>query len=217
VINSESLRSSSTIDENAPMNPMLLILAFAPAFSVASLDDFNSINLRYFKGAGEPSLRKSSSDILTFRLNEWAEGHGPAALFVRVEINQGAVSFVFFGYSSFPEKWSLGKRQLNDDELIKLKSLYHSLNFERIQSNDTIEGFGGVTVVLEGVEDGNYHYVYRWSPQSRMKDRGLVNFMALREELLAMHQIWYENYLSETLKGNKVEQEDGSRQPESVR
>jgi hypothetical protein len=69
---------------------------------------------------------------------------------------------------------------LSAEDSKALADLIQDLGFFKMSTDDGVHGFDGEEWILEGVSQGKYHPILRWSPTfENPKKRGLVAFLAL--------------------------------------
>jgi hypothetical protein len=74
---------------------------------------------------------------------------------------------------------------LSSDDSKALAALIQNLNFFQMSTGDDFRGFDGDEWIIEGVSQGKYHVVVRWSASSYDREkRKLTAFLALFEFLL---------------------------------
>lgn len=70
--------------------------------------------------------------------------------------------------------------ELDADDSLSLAALIATVNFLQLPSEESLRGFDGEQIVLEGVARGRYHVVSRWCPTLYgPQKRGLVAFNRL--------------------------------------
>ena len=89
---------------------------------------------------------------------------------IRIEIMPDGSGYLNFRMNT--RMWEIGRsllfrssqKRLNEEQVNELLGILDGHNFWNIPENSEVMGLGGETWIMEGVKDGRYHIVHRWSP-----------------------------------------------------
>ena len=141
-----------------------------------------SLNLVPLKEPNLHKLRKDKSKT-SFRFLCERSFNGPFS--IRVEIDSDGSGTLYFKESKFIFDLIKNKSiKLTKNDTEKLVNEINKENFWMLKSSDEEDeiGLDGSDWIIEGVENGNYHFVKRWSPeQGSVRNLGLF-FIKLSQE-----------------------------------
>lgn len=110
----------------------------------------------------------------------------PESILVRIQRDGDSLRLFakrFANRQSKPDKLIQEKQHVlsADESAVLLKKLKSLQFFEMPARREGIDEFGmdGESWVLEGIQEGKYHSVTRWSPQHESRKRGLQTYLAV--------------------------------------
>jgi hypothetical protein len=89
---------------------------------------------------------------------------------------------------------------LNPDDSKALEALIQKLGFFKLPTDDQVRGFDGDESVMEGVLNGEYHVIDRWTASYNTQKRGLTTFVSLAKFLVRKSTLSH----GPTNKGHKI-------------
>jgi len=135
---------------------------------------------KQLKALGEPSLYKQQGDKSKqiFRFIWLRTFHNPIS--IRLEVNKNDGSGTLYvkmldgagGYDPGKIKEDF-KKHISKEDVNRLIKLLERENFWKLSTKGGLKGFDGAQWIIEGLQDGKYHLVDRWSPNEGVKDIGL--------------------------------------------
>jgi len=119
----------------------------------------------------EQSIYKQSKnkDLIIFRFTWLRTFHNPIA--IRMVINKDGTGVLFAKKTSGAGGYEPGKldksimKPLNKTEIANFKKLLESEKFWDLPSTTNEQGLDGSHWIVEGLSNGKYHIVDRWSPE----------------------------------------------------
>jgi len=163
----------------------ILLLTFSFIHAVEP-DDTTVIWKKYLQDTKEPAL----SDINTttsYRLILHSAMGGTEA-YVRISKKDNAY-FTYIGWAD----WSNGLKYFEYIFPLSLKTWNRLTkyitndSFYNLKNYESHGGLDGGSMIIEGIKNGEYHYVDRWNHNSNAKERQLIEFNKLTDELYHKH------------------------------
>lgn len=135
---------------------------------------------KQLKALGEPSIYKerNNKDKQIFRFTWLRTFHNPIS--IRLEVNKNDGSGTLYvketdgagGYEPGNIKEDF-KKNISKESIDKLLKLLEKEDFWKLSPKVKTMGLDGAQWIIEGLQDGKYHLVDRWSPNGGIKDIGL--------------------------------------------
>ncbi len=149
------------------------------------------------KALNEPSLseRARDSTLQTYRFTWLRSFHHPVA--IRVEIRDDGTALIFAKVASGAGGYKPGSltqntsSPLTSEQVAGLVESIHKLGFWDIPSvEEGVNGCDGAQWIIEGIKEGKYHLVDRWSPsKGPVHDLGFM-FLRLARMNIAKNEIY---------------------------
>jgi hypothetical protein len=162
------IRSDDPPDENPQYFPTGVFSEFP------DLSDFTARwYAKHLRAMAEPSLFKAAKDkkLVAYRFLWLRTFHHPIS--IRLNIRPTDTAYLTTIVTSGGGGYAPGIISSNDvieispEQLNQFSSQLDQAQFWSMQASEkTRNGFDGAEWILEGVKDGNYHIVSRWSPKS---------------------------------------------------
>lgn len=159
----------------------MLLLTFSFILAIEP-DDTTVIWKKYLQDTKEPALSDLSNTI-SYRLILHS-AMGGTEVYVRIT-KKDDLYFTYVGWSD----WSKGLRYFEYRFPLSLKTWNRLTkyitndSFYNLPNNDNYVGYDGAFTILEGIKNGKYHYVERWEHNDNIKERQLIEFNELFDEL----------------------------------
>ena len=164
--------------------------------TVAALKDFrNKWYSSQLKAMNEPILKSLTSPAEVYRFTWLRSFHNPVA--VRME-RKGEDLKVFWKLCSGAGGYDPGRMIIDREKKIDRKQwdqfmdLLSAMDFRGMKSVDENQtGLDGAQWILEGIQDGNYHVVDRWSPGRKSRFARCCEFLLSLTDLEIAEQDKY--------------------------
>lgn len=148
----------------------------------------------FLKAFGEQSIyaEKENKDIQVYRFTWLRTFHFP--ILIKLKVNKAnSLGTLHIKELDGASGYDYGKirkdykKEVSKENVDKLLQLLKRTNFWKLTPEIEDMGLDGAWWIVEGLKDGKYHFVKRWSPKNDVKDIGLF-FLQLTD--LKVEQIY---------------------------